>query len=44
MSIDPFKYRSYGVKRSLDEKIHQLQNMPEDVRYYPTTKNGTLCG
>ena len=40
MSIDPFKYRSYGVKRTIGEKIHQLQHMPDDVRYYPTGKMG----
>lgn len=39
--IDPLKFRTYGVKRPLDEKEEKIQRLlDENKRYYPTTKNG----
>eukprot|EP00347_Sterkiella_histriomuscorum_P007113 403350214 len=41
--IDPFKFKTYGVKRPLDEKEEKIQKLLEDnKRYYPTAKNGQV--
>ncbi|CDW82191.1 UNKNOWN [Stylonychia lemnae] len=41
--IDPFKLRTYGLKKPLDEKEDKINKLlEENKRYYPTVKNGQV--
>lgn len=41
--VDPLKVHTFGVKRPLEEKKHEIEELyKQHKRYYPTDKTGDL--